>query len=129
MFSQEALPVLQECEARGIEVHIAGAFRMGVIEEEGGDEIKAKFGVSPESAARERWAELAAKHGVALPAVALAWAFAPACVTKIVLGVATPAHVEENVASLQATADVPPALWAEAAEMGLLDAACPLPGR
>jgi len=34
----------------------------------------------------EEWKKLSAKHGVSLPAVALAFAALPTCVTRVVLG-------------------------------------------
>lgn len=46
---------------------------------------------------RDRWQLLAAQFGVALPAVAFAFASAPSVVAKLVVGPATPEQVEENL--------------------------------
>eukprot|EP01043_Picozoa_sp_COSAG02_P066480 COSAG02_NODE_10364_length_1958_cov_2.222700_2_plen_92_part_00 len=76
---------------------------------------------------REQWEALSAKHDVSLPAVALAFAFAPRCVRKIVLGVANASEVRENVATLVETGAIPAELWSEAKELGLLAAGVPVP--
>lgn len=70
---------------------------------------------------------LSAKHKVSLPAVALAFAFAPRCVTKIVLGVANASEVRENVETLGKTGEIPSELWSEAKELGLLAVGVPVP--
>ena len=76
---------------------------------------------------REQWESLCLKHGVSLQAAALAFAFAPSCVTKIVLGVANAAEVRENVETIAQTGGIPTELWSEAKELGLLAAEVPVP--
>ena len=54
--------------------------------------------MAPEMVARrDRWQALAAQFGVALPAVAFAFAAAPSAVEKLVVGPATPEQVEQNL--------------------------------
>ena len=64
------------------------------------------------------WAELAAHHGLPLPAVAMAFAGRPVCVAKVVVGCSAVAEVEEccELAGLR----VPEELWEEAVAAGLL---------
>jgi D-threo-aldose 1-dehydrogenase len=72
-----------------------------------------------------KWAGLAEKHGVGLAAVAVSFAALPAQHTKIVIGMATPAEVNMNLASLAER--VPAELWHDASAMGLIDSRLPLP--
>ena len=67
-----------------------------------------------------RWTALAEKHGCTLPAVAMAFAALPAVVSHVVVGCSRAAEVELNLATLEAAAAVPDALWAEAKAGGLL---------
>jgi aryl-alcohol dehydrogenase-like predicted oxidoreductase len=46
------------------------------------------------------WGDLAAAHGVSLPAVAVAFGALPECVEKLVIGMASAEEVAENVAWL-----------------------------
>ena len=59
--------------------------------------------------------------------MALAFAFAPRCVTKIVLGVADVSEVQKNIATLAETGTIPGELWSEAKDLGLLPAEVPVP--
>ena len=77
--------------------------------------------------AERRWAALAEKHGVALPSVALAFAFAPRCVTRIVLGMADPAQVAANMGYVAGTHGIPAELWSEARSQGLIAEDIPTP--
>jgi len=81
----------------------------------------------PSSELTERtngWQNLADEYDLPLPAVAMAFAALPKCVTKVVLGMSAASDVEENVGLLPQTA-VPPMLWREAKARGLLDSAVP----
>jgi D-threo-aldose 1-dehydrogenase len=84
-------------------------------------------GPTQDKSRRDQWVALASKHGVSLPAVALAFAFAPRCVTKIVLGVANASEVRENIATLAKTGAIPTELWSEAKDLGLLAPGVPVP--
>jgi aryl-alcohol dehydrogenase-like predicted oxidoreductase len=75
----------------------------------------------------KRWGKLAAGHSVSLPAVAVAFAAMPECVEKLVIGMATPEEVEQNVTWLAEAQTVSPALWVEAKSLGLLSADIPTP--
>lgn len=77
----------------------------------------------------EGWRRLAEEHGLPLPAVALAFAALPRCVTRVVVGMSSPADVHENIDLLRTTASVSPELWWHAKERGLLDRRTPIPER
>jgi D-threo-aldose 1-dehydrogenase len=121
--NQSSLPILLEAQARGIDVHPAGVyyfrgyghlFDPSLIRGDGA--LLAK---------RSKWAALADKHHVSLPAVALSFAALPAVHTRVVVGMATPDEVAQTVASLAER--VPCALWHEAQAAGLIHPAVPLP--
>ena len=126
LLNQDALEVFTECEARGVEVHTAAIFASGLLA--GG----ATYNYSAERAepyleARDGWAKLAQEHGIALPAVAVAFAALPACVAKVVIGLNSTQEVDDAVAFAAAASKVPPKLWHEAQERGLLAPEIPLP--
>ena len=54
-------------------------------------------------------------------------ALLPACATKIVVGMASPKEVGATIAYAAETTRVPPRLWAQAKEMGLLGPGVPVP--
>ena len=94
----------------------------------GGGDLYAYRKARPELVERaERWRALAAKHGHSLPAVAIAFAALPRCVSRVVLGMASAAEVEANMAWVAESAKVGPALWAEAQATGLLATDVPIP--
>ena len=45
-----------------------------------------------------KWEDLSTKHGVSLPAVAMAFAALPACVARVVIGCSKAEEVESNLA-------------------------------
>ena len=113
-FSKLTLTPLLLCSAG--QVHNAGVFASGLLA--GGSSYK--YGEAPPEV-RERaraWEELARRRGLPLLALALAFAFLPAAVTKVAVGFKSAAEVRENVALL--ATDVPDAVWAEARALGLL---------
>ena len=85
LLGQASLPLLTECEARGVAVHNAGVFATGFLV---GGESYLYAAPPPEIvAARRAWAALAARHGLSLAAVALRFASLPAVVECVLLGV------------------------------------------
>lgn len=126
LLTQAGLPCFAECEARGIEVHVAGVFASGLLVSTDGT-YAYKKAPADKVAAAEAWRSLAEKHGFSLPAVAIAFAALPKCVTKVVLGMVTPKQVKQNLAWVEESGGVGPAFWAEAKATGLLDIAVPTP--
>ena len=86
LLNQNGLPLLEEAEARGIEIHMAGVFSSGLLA--GGGTVYAAGadnGQAPSDELTQRaqgWSQLAEEHGLALPAVALALAALPKVVTR-----------------------------------------------
>ena len=107
-------------------MHIAGVFASGLLADD-----KATYAyrhASPEMAERARiWRVLAAAHGHPLPAIAIAFATAPECVERVVLGFATPEPVEEGMRWVRAAARVGTAVWDDAKQRGLLPCWAPTP--
>ena len=126
LLDQDGEDVLLECERRGVAVHNAGIFASGLLV--GGSHYK-YAPAPPDIVARtERWRALAEdKHGVPLPAVAIAFACAPRVVKGCAVGVKSPEEVAQSVAWLADANAVPAQLWVDAKELGLLAPDVPTP--
>lgn len=129
LLTQAGLPCYLECQKQNIEVHVAGVFCSGLLaaSKPGGGTYAYKTAPSEIVAKAERWRELAAKHGCSLPAVAIAFAALPACVSRVVLGFATPQQVAETIAWVRESGRVPSSIWAEAKNLGLIEERIPVP--
>ena len=125
LLDQDGEDVLAECERRGVAVHNAGIFASGLLV--GGSHYK--YAPAPPDIVErtERWRALASKHGVPLPAVAIAFACAPRVVTGCAVGVKSPEEVAQSVAWLADANAVPTRLWVDAKELGLLAPDVPTP--
>ena len=125
LMDQDGLEVMLLCQKRGIKIHNAGIFASGLLV--GGSYYKYAPASGKILERKERWAVLAAKYDVPLPAVALAFALAPAVVEKAAIGVKSPQEVEMNVEWLEIAKHVPAELWEEAKTLGLLGKDVPTP--
>eukprot|EP00300_Choanocystis_sp_HF-7_P015037 c18913_g2_i3.p1 GENE.c18913_g2_i3~~c18913_g2_i3.p1 ORF type:complete len:347 (+),score=71.65 c18913_g2_i3:40-1041(+) len=123
LLTQSGFELLCECDRRGIEIHIAGVFATGLLV--GGETYK--YSKAPEEliAKAAQWSELAAKHNTTLPAVALAFAWRPKVVTKILIGMRSAAEVRANVEHINASQKVPEEIWEEARALGLIQVPWP----
>jgi D-threo-aldose 1-dehydrogenase len=126
LIDQDGLELMLLCQSRGVKIHNAGIFASGLLV--GGDHYKYEKAPAEIIARREKWAALAEKHGVPLPAAAIAFALAPAVVEKAAVGVKSADEVRANVLWLEAAANVPKRLWEDAKAQGLLAADVPTPG-
>jgi D-threo-aldose 1-dehydrogenase len=129
LLEQGALDVfLPLAQKRCIGVMLGGVFNSGILATgpvEGAMYDYARAG----PAVRERVRAMegvCGRHGVALPVAAMHFAAAHPAVASVVLGAVTPAEVGRNVAGWRAT--VPPALWADLKQAGLLRVDAPVPG-
>ncbi len=118
LLNQAGTPVMVECQRAGIAVHVAGVFNTGLLV--GGDTYAYAKAPEPMIESARAWGTLAAKHGVSLPAVALAFAAIPECVEKLVIGMATAEEVAQNIEWLAESHAVPASIWVEAKSEGLL---------
>lgn len=125
LLCQDGLPCLLECQRFGIRALVAGTFASGLLV--GVDRYAYNPAPEPMKEKARRWKDLAEKHGTTLPAVAVAFAALPTCVSRVALGMATVEQVEMNLAIIAESKRVPAAIWAEAKAEGLLDEAVPVP--
>jgi D-threo-aldose 1-dehydrogenase len=122
LLDQSAADVLlPACADRGVSVLAAGVFNSGLLAT---DVLPADatYDYQPARAdIRERAAAIGAvcrRHGVPVPAAAIAFAAAHTGVASVVLGARTPVEVAANAAA--AAVPVPAALWTELAAQALL---------
>ena len=109
-------------QARGIEIHIAGA-----LYAEGYGNLFNKEAAPPATRSRiEQWEALGAKHGgFSLLEMAVGFAALPAG-AKIVMGMKSEQEVESNLAAVAKAHTVPRALWREAQAVGMIAAGVPV---
>jgi D-threo-aldose 1-dehydrogenase len=116
--------LLPRCEARGVSVIVGGVFNSGLLAD---PRPGARFDYAPadrELLERARaLEEIARGFGVPLRSAALHYPFTQPAVASVLVGVRSEREVQENVASLRT--GVPPELWAELRDQGLLPAVDP----
>jgi D-threo-aldose 1-dehydrogenase len=119
LLDQSAVPVIRQCADRGIAYLAAGVFNSGVLARpaEGAwyDYAPAARPLVDRALDIER---VCRRHGVTLRAAALHFVLAQPDVTVVIVGMAAPAEVDENVAVVEVT--VPDDLWTDLVEQGLL---------
>jgi D-threo-aldose 1-dehydrogenase len=115
------------CAMRKISVFIGGVFNSGILATGARPGARYNYAAAPpEILERVRQLEMiCARFAVPIHVAALQFPLAHPAVTGIVVGAASPGEVQANLAAL--SADVPPALWAELRDAGLLDPAAPTP--
>lgn len=118
LIDQDGLELMRECQARGIDVHNAGAFASGILV--GGSSYK--YGKAPDevNAKVDKWGKLAVKYATPMPVLAIAFALLPAAVSRLAVGLKSPDEVHQAVAWVDQAASVPPELWREAKAHGLI---------
>lgn len=62
-----------------------------------------------------------------MEAVAVAFAVLPSIVDKVIMGMKSSKEVSNNMAAVADVGSVPPTIWKEAQDIGLLRADVPLP--
>ena len=115
---EELLPAAQE---RGVSVAVAAVFNSGILatDRPAPDATFVYGAASPELIARvNRIADVAERHGVTVPQLAVQFPLRHPAVSTVVLGADTPAQMERN--ALLSTPPVPEAVWGELREEGLL---------
>jgi D-threo-aldose 1-dehydrogenase len=119
--------LLPACVQRGIGVLAVGIFNSGILA--GGAVAGARYDYQPASPAIlarvGRIEAISARHGVALPAAAVAFPLAHPAVVGIVVGARSAEEVAADLAMSRAV--IPAALWDELKSKGLLAAEAPVP--
>ena len=117
------------CSARGVGVVAAGVFNSGILATgtRGGEAPYYDYQPAlPEIVARVRRIEdICARHDVPLAAAALQFVVAHPAVLSCVVGTASPARVHDT--SRLVTSSIPPALWADLRDEGLIRPDAPTP--
>jgi len=113
------------CAQRGAHVVLGGPFNSGFLA--GGEHYDYQPAKPEQHAHRERLRQVAARHGVDLPAAALQFGVAHPVVAATIPGASSPAHLRRN-ATLMHT-EIPAAFWEELRSEGLVPAEAPLPPR
>ena len=115
---EELLPL---CVERGVSVVAAGVFNSGVLaRDDPADDAKYDYGPASGDVLRRarRVADVCRRHGVSLPAAAIAFPLAHPAVVGVCLGARSAEQIGRNVDLYRQT--VPAALWSELEEDGLV---------
>jgi D-threo-aldose 1-dehydrogenase len=126
----ELLPL---CGRRGVGVILGGAYNSGILANADADPSDLASSatyrhraVPPEIRARvDRLTATCARHGVPLKAAAAQFPFAHPTVSSVLMGVRSPAEIDDNVAML--VRPIPADLWAELRDEELLPLDAPAP--
>ena len=115
------------CAQKQISILLGGVFNSGILAT--GAIPNARFqyrAAPPEVLEKTRRIEVVcARHGVALKAAALQFPLAHPVVRSLVVGMVSPAEVDQNLAALRAP--IPAAFWADLRSEGLIEAGAPTP--
>ena len=129
LLEQRALDdLLPVCERRGIGVVAAGVFNSGVLaRRDPAPDATYDYARPPAEVLdrARRIAEVCERHGTTLPEAALAFPLGHPAVVSVCVGARSPEQVRRNARLLGAA--IPPALWDELREKGLLHAQAPVP--
>lgn len=119
LLDQSAAGLIAACADRGVAYLAAGVFNSGVLARPAEGAWYDYGPVSAERLERARAVEsVCRRHGASLAAAALAFPLAHPSVASVVVGMATPAEVDENLDA--AAASVPADLWSELHDAGLV---------
>ncbi|MCE4026255.1 aldo/keto reductase [Microbacterium sp. Au-Mic1] len=122
------IDLLPEAEKRSVSVVAAGAFSSGVLATDrprGDSHYHYDAVPAPILARVNEIADVCDAHGVTVPAVAAQFALGHPAVSTVCLGASSEAHVIRNAALFDVA--IPPALWGDLADRGLLAAGVPAP--
>ena len=120
LLDQSAALLIAACADRGVAYLAGGVFNSGVLARPAEGAWYDYGPVSAERLERARAIEsVCRRHGASLAAAALAFPLAHPGVASVIVGMAAPAEVDENLAA--AAASVPADLWSELHDAGLVD--------
>ncbi len=117
------------CRQKGISVFLGGVFNSGILATGPGPGARYNYAAAPNNV-QERAGRIAAvcdRHDVPLPAAALQFSLAHPAVTALVVGAEAPQEVQANLVALRRP--IPPQLWVELRDEGLLPPEAPVPAQ
>ncbi len=127
LLEQTSLGFLKLCKEKGIGIFLGGVYNSGILATGPKEDAKYNYANAP-APIMEKARKIKAvcdRYGVPLNVAALHFAQAHPTVTALVVGAVKPSEVEANIAAL--SSEVPPELWQELQEKGLVEAGSPLP--
>lgn len=119
--------LLPMCEERGVGIVLGGVYNSGVLATGAVDGARFNYAPAPREVLGKvaRIEEVCRRHGVALPAAALQFAYAHPAVLSVCLGARDTGQQERNAALAEET--VPQAFWADLRDAGLIREDAPTP--
>jgi D-threo-aldose 1-dehydrogenase len=130
LLEQQALETfLPLCELRDVKIVLGGPYNSGILAKgvRGGGELHYNYEPAPPEIVTRVGAieDLCAQHGVSLAAAALQLPLAHRQVVSVIPGMNSPRQVAQAVALIEA--DIPPELWHDLKERGLIRPDTPVP--
>ena len=130
LLEQEALETfLPLCERRGVRIVLGGPYNSGILAKgvRGGGELHYNYEPAPPAIVARVGAieDLCAAHNVPLAAAALQLPLAHPQVVSVIPGMNSPRQVAQAVALMET--HIPPALWRDLKDHGLIRADTPIP--
>lgn len=127
LLDQGALPeLLPRCLAKGIAVMVGGVMNTGVtLDPRPGSRYD--YGPAPDAVVERgrRIGAICARHGVPVRSVAMQFPLAHPAVSGLITGVRTPEHLDDYPVGMRLP--IPPGLWDELREDGLIALEAPVP--
>ena len=128
LLEQAALDtLLPRCAARGVRVIVGGPYNSGILASGTGANARYDYDTPPADVTRrvDAIAAICARHAVPMAAAALQFPMAHPAVTAVIPGMADADEVTQ--AATLATLPLPPALWTDLIDAGLIRADAPVP--
>lgn len=128
LLEQAALDtLLPRCRARGVQVIVGGPYNSGILASGTGPDARYNYEAPPVEVVRrvDAIAAICAHHAVPMAAAALQFPMAHPVVTAVIPGMADANEVTQ--AATLATLPLPPALWTDLIDAGLIRADAPIP--
>lgn len=128
LLEQDALDtLLPRCEAMGVRLILGGPYNSGILATGTGGDARYNYEPPPAGIVHrvDAIAAVCARHGVPMAAAALQFAMAHPAVDTVIPGMADATEVAQAVTL--ATLPLPPALWRDLIDAGLVRADAPVP--
>ena len=119
--------MLPLCEQRGTRIIIGGPYNSGILATGAvkGATFNTRPAPEPVLERVRRIEAVCASHKVSLPAAALQFPLGHPIVSSVIPGARSVEELKQNLGYLRET--IPPALWADLKQAGLIEASAPVP--